>query len=93
MAASLLLLRPETLAGAVLLRRIVPFEPITLPNLHGKPVLILGGTEDRMMPRAKTERLIDILTNAGASVTVSWQPAGHGLTDADITAAHTFLSL
>ena len=42
-AASLLLTRPQALRGAVLLRAMLPFEPEPLPDLAGKPVLLLSG--------------------------------------------------
>ena len=40
-AASLLLTRAGALAGAVLLRAMLPFEPQPLPDLGGIPVLLL----------------------------------------------------
>src|SRR5262249_44649665 len=42
-AASMLLLRPEVLAGAILLRPMVPFEPKTRPELRGRRVLVAAG--------------------------------------------------
>src|SRR6516225_5612835 len=42
-AGSLLLLRPQTLAGAILLRPIVPIVPEPLPDLSGVPVLAVSG--------------------------------------------------
>src|SRR5882762_5959864 len=45
-AASLLLLRPEVLAGAVLLRATLPFEPEVPPALAGRPVFIAAGRAD-----------------------------------------------
>src|ERR1700693_6385261 len=49
-AAAMLLLRPETLAGAVLLRPMAPLEPATPPDLKGVPVLMLSGGDDPMSP-------------------------------------------
>lgn len=47
MATTLLLLRPETLAGAILVRAaqitLSDFQP---PELAGKPVLLLSGADD-----------------------------------------------
>ncbi|MFL5200046.1 MAG: alpha/beta hydrolase, partial [Microvirga sp.] len=45
-AAALLLLRPETLAGAILIRAMVPLAEPPTPDLAGKPVLILSGSAD-----------------------------------------------
>jgi phospholipase/carboxylesterase len=91
-ASSLLLRRPSVLAGAVLFRAMVPFEPDTLPALDGKRVLISAGTGDQMIPRPGTERLAAILADAGAEVEVEWQAAGHGLVAEDVKAAQRFLS-
>src|SRR5476651_1483209 len=61
-AASLLLTQPDVLAGAVLLRAMLPFEPQPIPDLSGKPVLLLSGSNDPMMPAAARDRLAAILT-------------------------------
>jgi len=51
-AASVLLLRPQVLAGAVLFRPMVPLVPDPMPNLHGKPVLLAaGGTRSSVRRR------------------------------------------
>ena len=91
-AASMLLLRPEVLSGAVLLRAMVPLEPTDLPDLSGVPVLIAGGRADTMIPEHQTERLAQMLTAAHALVTVHWSPAGHGLDAADLDAARAWVS-
>ena len=43
-AWSLLLKEPGALAGAILLRAMLPFDPRPLPDLSGMPVLLLAGT-------------------------------------------------
>jgi phospholipase/carboxylesterase/glyoxalase family protein len=86
-AASLLLLRPDTLAAAVLFRAMVPLEPHPLPSLPRTPVLVSNGREDPLVPSSETERLAALLDRAGAAVTVAWQPGGHALTPADVRAA------
>lgn len=88
-AASLLLARPESLAGAVLFRAMVPFEPETLPDLAGKPVLLSAGRRDPIVPIENTERLAEMFERAGARVTRNWQAAGHNLEreELDIAAA------
>jgi len=90
-AASLLLSQPDVLAGAVLLRAMLPFEPATLPDLTGKPVLLLSGANDPMMPVASRERLADILKTAGAKLVYKTLPAGHNLTQNDLTIATHWL--
>jgi predicted esterase len=91
-AASLLLLRPETLHGAVLLRAMVPLTPKTLPKLEGIRVFLASGTSDPIIPRANTERLAAMLEQAGADVSLQCSPAGHQLTSQDIDAARQWLA-
>ncbi len=86
-AASLLLTRPQDLAGAVLMRAMTPFEPSALPDLAGMPVLILSGADDPIVPAANRDRLSQLLRAAGADVTHEVAQAGHGLSPQDITAA------
>jgi phospholipase/carboxylesterase/glyoxalase family protein len=92
MAASLLLTEPDLLAAAALFRAMVPFEPDPLPRLPGTPVLLAGGRDDPLVPRAETERLARLLEHAGAEVTVAWQSAGHGLVPADVARAREWLA-
>ncbi|PQV62659.1 phospholipase/carboxylesterase [Abditibacterium utsteinense] len=79
-AASLLLLRPEILRAAVLLRPMVPLIPETLPDLSGVRVSIAGGKQDHIVPVENTQRLVALLRDAGADVTASFASGGHGLT-------------
>ena len=83
-AAALLLLHPGVLAGAALLRSMVPLEPAVLPAHGGVPVLLGEGRADPIVPVANAERLAALLTAAGAVVTLHWEPAGHALTMADV---------
>ena len=92
-AASLLLLHPELLAGAVLLRAMTPFELETLPDLSGTPVYLAAGRSDQMIPPESTERLAELLREAGAEVTLDWQPGGHGIGRAEVEAARDWLAL
>ena len=91
-AASLLLLRPETLGGAVLFRAMVPIVPDPLPTIPGTPVLLSNGRLDPLVSPAETERLTALLREAGADVTLAWQQAGHELTEGDIEHARDWLS-
>jgi phospholipase/carboxylesterase len=91
-AASLLFLRPEVLAGAVLFRPMVVLEPKTLPNLSGKRILISSGQQDPIVPSDHPPRLAEHFRKAGAKVTLTVHGAGHGLSSADFTAAKTFIS-
>ena len=91
-AASLLLLAPGTLAGAVLFRAMVPLVPDPLPPLAGTPVLLSNGRADPLIPAAETERLAALLRSAGGDVTLVWQPGGHQLAQSDIDRAREWLA-
>jgi len=91
-AASLLLTEPRALAGAVLFRAMVPFVPDPVPALSHTPVLLLNGRMDPLVSSAETERLAALLRQAGADVTLAWQPAGHALTQADVVQAREWLA-
>jgi predicted esterase len=91
-AASLLLLAPGTLAGAVLFRAMVPLVPDQVPMLTGTAVLLSNGRTDTMMQSAETERLAALLRSTGVDLTLVWQPGGHGLTQADVDAAREWLA-
>lgn len=91
-AASLLLSDPSVLAGGVLLRAMVPFEPAQLPDLGGKAVLMSQGRSDPIIPPANAERLAGLLVAGGAEVELAWQPGGHQLTNGDVTLAQRWLA-
>ena len=91
-AASMLLSGRGGLAGAILLRPMVPFEPAAVPDLKGVPVLIASGTRDPLVPRQQTHRLAAVLRGGGAAVTIAEQPAGHGMVAADVTVARDWLA-
>jgi len=89
-AASMMLLRPETLAGAILLRPMVPFEPATPAVLDGIPALLLAGREDPIAGQTPA-RLAELLREAGSDVELVWQETGHGLVQADVDIASRWL--
>jgi phospholipase/carboxylesterase len=91
-AASLLLTYPRLLAGAILLRAMVPFEPDKTPDLSRIPVYLAAGRSDQMVPPENTERLAQVLREAGADVTLDWQPGGHGIGPAEIQAARKWFA-
>ena len=90
-AASMLLLRPETLSTAILLRAMVPLIPETQPNLSAVRVWIGAGTHDPIVPTGEPKRLTELLRNAGADVAMHYFQAGHGLTPADVESAREWL--
>lgn len=90
-AAAVLLLRPETLASAILFRTMVPLTPEGLPALRDARVLICSGRSDPIVPVENVERLATMLRDAGADVTLRWEDAGHQLVFAEIAAARNWL--
>ena len=90
-AASTILLHPGLLRAAVLFRAMVPFEPEVTPDLSGMPVLIAAGRMDRMIPPDNTQRLADILLEAGADVDLRWRDTGHPLTFEEVREAKAWL--
>ncbi len=91
-AASLLLRRPGALAGAALLRAMVPFEPdpaaAPAPAAGARrPVTIAAGRADPIVPRGHPERLAELLAAAGCDARVAWLDAGHQLTPRDVELA------
>ena len=92
-AAALLLRHPEILAGAVLLRPMLPLAESAPVDLSGRPVLMLSGIADPIVPAANAMALADRLRTYGARVTHETLPAGHGLTQADVVQAQDWIGL
>jgi phospholipase/carboxylesterase len=91
-AAALLLTQPGVLAGAVLLRAMVPLSEPPAIDLKGKPVLILSGAADPIVPAANAAKLAAQLSQAGAEVTHRTLPAAHQLSQADVNLARDWLA-
>lgn len=91
-AAALMLLRPETLSGAVLMRPMTPFEAQPAPAGPPAPALILSGAADPIASEATAKRLEEMLETAGGMVERRVVPAGHGLTQFDVTAAQDWIA-
>ena len=92
-AASMLLLRPEALPTATLFRAMVPLYPETQPNLSSVRVWMGAGTNDLIIPMSETKALAELLSSAGADVTIRYFQAGHELTMADVEGAREWLTL
>jgi phospholipase/carboxylesterase len=91
-AWSLLLKEPDLLAGAILLRAMLPFDPRPLPDLGGIPVLLIVGTYDELIPVDRAGLLAALLGEAGADVSYEVLHAGHGLTEQDLSLATEWLA-
>jgi predicted esterase len=90
-AASMLLLRPGVLAGAVLFRPMVPLVPEQLPDLTHTPIFISAGRMDPIVPISQTEQLATLLQESGADVTTHWHNGGHAITHEDVRVAQAWL--
>jgi phospholipase/carboxylesterase len=91
-AAAILMLHPDALAGAILLRAMVPLSeppPFALP---GTPTLILSGASDPIARPENAARLAAMLRAAGADVQHETLPAGHGLMQEDVARAKAWLA-
>jgi phospholipase/carboxylesterase len=54
-------------------------------------VFIGAGRTDTIAPATEAERLALTLRDAGADVTVHWEPGGHTLTRAELAAAREWI--
>ncbi len=88
---SLMLHSPDALAGALLFRPMLPFDPRPFPNLEGFPVLLLSGKDDPLVPAEQPSYFAALLGEAGANVTLEMLPAGHALTQQDLIFANDWL--
>jgi phospholipase/carboxylesterase len=62
-----------------------------LPDLSTTSVFIGAGERDPMASRETVEQLARALTDAGASVTTHWTPAGHTVTKEELDAARAWI--
>jgi phospholipase/carboxylesterase len=90
-AWSLLLKEPDALAGAILLRAMLPFDPRPLPDLRDLPVLLIAAHDDELIPVERAGLLAALLGEAGADVSYEVLNAGHGLTGEDLKLAAEWL--
>ena len=90
-AASVLLRRPEVLAGAILFRAMVPFIPTVMPDLSKKSIILLEGLHDPIVSKVEAQSLLELFTKTQSSVTLKWQNSGHNLTQEDIVTAKKWL--
>jgi len=90
-AASMLLLRAEIMSAAILFRAMVPLIPAELPDLSSVRIWIGEGDQDPIIATSEGQRLVDLLRDAGADVTIRFFHAGHGLTNGDLETAGQWL--
>src|SRR6476661_3065680 len=90
-AASMLLLRPETFSSAILFRAMVPLVPQKLPDLSDKHIFMSSGLYDPIVSRQEAEKFFGLYKKAGANISLSWQQSGHELTMEEIRKAKEWL--
>jgi phospholipase/carboxylesterase len=83
-AAAMLMLRPEALAGAALLRAMVPLAEAPQADLASKRVLMVSGLMDPIIPADNSAHLVASLNASGAEVQHETLPTGHGLSQTDL---------
>lgn len=90
--ASLLLLHPQILSAAILLRPMFPYEPDERPDLTGLPVLIASGRNDPLIPMDQPQRLAAMLKDFGADVDLRWSDGGHPLGQEEVAGVKQWIS-
>ncbi len=90
-ATSLLFMRPESLDGVIGLRGMTAYVD-EAANLRNKPVLLLSGDTDPIVPHGDVKGLAEALVAAGANVQHEWLTTGHGLTQQDVQIAQEWLA-
>ena len=95
-AGAMLLLEGPVFAGAALFRAQIVTRPSAMGHgpseLPGTPVFLAAGLSDPLIPPEETDKLATRLRDAGATVTLRWDQAGHTLTRGDIDAAREWLA-
>ncbi|MFE2585438.1 alpha/beta hydrolase [Streptomyces sp. NPDC059378] len=91
MAAALLLLHPELLAGAVLIAAVPPLTQPPAADLTGRRVLISNGLQDPMAHPEQTQLLASQLRARGADVDLQTHNGGHLVQPAHLPAVRQFL--
>jgi len=91
-ASSLLMRRPEVLAGAVLLAAMVPYaEPPTGVELSGRRVVVSNGRQDPMATPMLTRTLVSQLSGLGGQVLELPFEGGHAIDAAQLPVIADFL--
>lgn len=92
LAASLILLHPHYLAGAVLFRVTVPLVPEIIRDFSNLFIFIGAASLDPLIPAGQAGELAAIFERGGADVTISWHRGGRELGEDDIQAARNWLA-
>ena len=90
-AAAMMLLRPDTVGGAILFRAMMPYSLYRMPDLTGRRIFLSAAQRDHLVPPEHAEALADLFRNTGADVALDWRPGGHELDGFDVEAARQWL--
>jgi phospholipase/carboxylesterase len=77
LAASVLMHRPDAIAGAILLRPLTPAPEASFPDLHRQRILLIAGAADERRAPEDAPLLQRQLQKAGAWLTAKTLPTGH----------------
>ncbi|HJZ50519.1 MAG TPA: dienelactone hydrolase family protein [Roseiflexaceae bacterium] len=91
LGASVLLVRQELLAGAILLHSSVPQVPMGTLFLSSIPIFIGAGLQDTHTPAQDIAQLTAIFEAAGAHVTLFWRHGDHILREPEVALAREWL--
>ena len=91
-AAAMLYLRPEVLAGAVLIRAMLPLPTGPEHALDGLPTMIISGLADPILPIDNAVKLANALREHGAVVDHRVLETGHGMTRNDVDLARGYIA-
>lgn len=92
-ASTVMLIDPVVIRAAVLLRPMLVIEPEEESDLTGKAVLLSSGRVDPIVPVESVEKLVRLLEDRGAEVTLNWQLGGHNLMPSEVKEAAEWLGL
>jgi predicted esterase len=92
LAASLILLHPHYLAGAVLFRVTVPLVPEIIRDFSNLFIFIGAARRDPLIPAGQAGELAAIFKSGGADVSISWHEGGRELGEDDVQAARNWLA-
>ena len=93
-AAAMMLVRPEVLPAAILLRAMAVLgNPPEAADLRGKRIFMSAGRYDSIIPLENAQRLANFLEKRGAAVTWETQESGHALVREDLIGAGRWLDL
>jgi phospholipase/carboxylesterase len=91
--ASVVFADPVLFDVSVLMHPLIPFEPERRGSLTGRQILITAGRRDPICPPNLTARLLAVLEDRGADVTLEWHEGGHEIREYVVEATRQFLAL